>query len=795
MTFSDDFSSYTLATTYADSASVGSLWTAVSNGSGTTSIVAAPDGGQALQLSPAVATSSGVTHSALVTSVASMSGNYRVQANYRTTAQLRTGSTPSNMEMAWLIWGYQDSTHFYTLVLRPNGWEIDKQVSTPALVTLASGVSPTFPVGATHFVDVHVTAAAGVPTFDIYVDGQLLTSVTDTGTTDPAILTGGIGLYAKDSSVDWEFAAGATPAFVASSVLDESLSGNSGTFTNTFHIGWTTAGQSGGGVLSDGATGQFVRVPRATALEPADAVTIMGWVNIPTVIPNTGKAMIAKGREAGTPSYALYARRYDGATAGLDLSTTANADFELDSGVNVMNSGWHHLAGTYDGTTAKIYVDGALENSAALTGQLVYDTNDLGLMGNAATGSSIESLFGTLDNVRVFAEALTIDEITAWMGTPVRSPAIYPDIVTPETNDTSASQATLGTPFASTVPGLVSAVYYWNGAAGFDNQMITVGIYDAATSTLIGLGARQQLTTDPTGWVRVPLSSPVSISANHNYVACYLTPAGGHYSLTDGYSPASPGALYLPGGSMPTVVGSVAESATHDVLAPADTAAGDLIITHMYVRDSGTTDPFSLSGLDPVPGWPIVGTAPSDAPHTMRHYAWYGYQEDAGAQSYFHSVGDYGFYGVALIAIHGGPTSGVPFTQSDLEALAPDATVNLPSCHLTTTAPNSLLLYLYTSRNDDGQSALSMTDTGHTWTAQGFDDIGTFSAPQASAGPTGTVHGSGVTTGPFAKTAALVAIPGTAAIGATHDPATVLTYPSSAGSTAYFVDVDFTPNS
>ena len=43
-----------------------------------------------------------------------------------TVRQVRNG--PANpWEVAWLLWHYTDDQHFYSIVLKPNGWELGKE--------------------------------------------------------------------------------------------------------------------------------------------------------------------------------------------------------------------------------------------------------------------------------------------------------------------------------------------------------------------------------------------------------------------------------------------------------------------------------------------------------------------------------------------------------------------------------------------------------------------------------------------------------------------------------------------
>ena len=78
---------------------------------------------------------------------------------------------------------------------------------------------------------------------------------------------------------------------------------------------------------------------------------------------------------------------------------------------------WSHLALTYNGTTARLYVDGAQVSQAAISGGPIQaSTGALRIGGNAPWG---EYFHGLIDEVRVYRKVLTAAEITADMAKPV----------------------------------------------------------------------------------------------------------------------------------------------------------------------------------------------------------------------------------------------------------------------------------------------------------------------------------------------------------------------------------------
>lgn len=150
--------------------------------------------GDSPTLAPASARSADITHAALVVTDATYA-DFTATAKVLTQRQLRRGG-PQAWEVGWFLWRYRDPNHFYAVALKPNGWEMSKQdPSYPgAQRFLASGQSPTFPVGATH--SVSVTAVG--PTITVAANGATLVSITDT---ERPYIDGALGLYTEDAEV------------------------------------------------------------------------------------------------------------------------------------------------------------------------------------------------------------------------------------------------------------------------------------------------------------------------------------------------------------------------------------------------------------------------------------------------------------------------------------------------------------------------------------------------------------------------------------------------------------------
>ena len=77
---------------------------------------------------------------------------------------------------------------------------------------------------------------------------------------------------------------------------------------------------------------------------------------------------------------------------------------------------WTHLALTFDGSTLRLYVNGVLNNSKAVTGTLPTSSNPLQIGGNAIYG---DHFAGKIDEIRVYNTALTQAQIQTDINTPL----------------------------------------------------------------------------------------------------------------------------------------------------------------------------------------------------------------------------------------------------------------------------------------------------------------------------------------------------------------------------------------
>ncbi|MDQ6993128.1 MAG: DUF5011 domain-containing protein [Mariprofundus sp.] len=93
--------------------------------------------------------------------------------------------------------------------------------------------------------------------------------------------------------------------------------------------------------------------------------------------------------------------------------TVANAF----STASLSNDGlWHHVAVSYDGTSARFYIDGALDSTVAAAGALApITTANINVGGS---GNTVDYFNGDIDEVRIYNRMLNMAEITALKASP-----------------------------------------------------------------------------------------------------------------------------------------------------------------------------------------------------------------------------------------------------------------------------------------------------------------------------------------------------------------------------------------
>lgn len=153
-----------------------------------------------------------------------------------------------------------------------------------------------------------------------------------------------------------------------------------------------------------------IAIPAAPRLEPAQSLSVEAWVSIGG--PSTSAVDLVSYGTAPAQAYTL--QLLPNGTIAAAISTASGREFV--AGKTILAAHRPYLVdATYDGSNLAVYVDGALDANAPVTGPLSYVSDGAanGLSLGAAFGSTAVALIGTLDEVAVYGTALTPARIAA----------------------------------------------------------------------------------------------------------------------------------------------------------------------------------------------------------------------------------------------------------------------------------------------------------------------------------------------------------------------------------------------
>ena len=187
----------------------------------------------------------------------------------------------------------------------------------------------------------------------------------------------------------------------------DEMGANAGTYTGGVALGQPGAliGDSNAAASFDGVN-DYVVVPDAASLDFTTAVTVELWVKR----TKNAAYQVVFGKPGNGQSkfenYALWFNTSNGLSAYFGDGTTY-----VSVATAAIDTSWHHVVASYDNTSAKLYVDGVLQGSAASSVQLT--ANALPLNMGRAQGVTSYFFGGMLDEVAVYPSVLAVGRIPA----------------------------------------------------------------------------------------------------------------------------------------------------------------------------------------------------------------------------------------------------------------------------------------------------------------------------------------------------------------------------------------------
>jgi len=188
--------------------------------------------------------------------------------------------------------------------------------------------------------------------------------------------------------------------------LDVSGNGNAGTMQGVVRI---ENGGCGRAVFFNGIN-NYGEIPYSSQNHPTKEITVTLLFYTDSFEP---QVLISSYEDGG---YKL------GFDDGKDLWWTINLENRGEVSIPVQYESispnqWHQVAGTYDGHTLKVYLDGVLRNQLNATGAIHYEYNNYIILGadagvyNLTDQNCPQYLRGGLDEVRIYPVALTYGQV------------------------------------------------------------------------------------------------------------------------------------------------------------------------------------------------------------------------------------------------------------------------------------------------------------------------------------------------------------------------------------------------
>ena len=291
-------------------------------------------------------------------------------------------------------------------------------VTNTITATLASGTAQSvtysvsgLPSGATS----SVTPGSCSPTCSATVTIQTAAStplatstITVTGTAGSVVRTATFGLTVTSSS-------SGTSGPIVKLALDEgtgttandgSGNGNNGTLQNG--PTWTT-GKSGGALNFDGSNDTLFIANSASLNTISTGVTFAAWVYRNST--QSGFVSVA-AREVGTSYYEHFYFGFENGSYRWFVNTTGGYS-SVSMGGSSPTGQWVHVAGTYDGATVRLYVNGVQQFSTPHSGTFATDTTGvtIGASHNDSGHAAEEAFNGKVDDVAIYSYALTAQQV------------------------------------------------------------------------------------------------------------------------------------------------------------------------------------------------------------------------------------------------------------------------------------------------------------------------------------------------------------------------------------------------
>jgi len=177
---------------------------------------------------------------------------------------------------------------------------------------------------------------------------------------------------------------------------------------NVFNVKWTRFGLLGGAYIFDGSSNLIL--PNNSLFDISKTLTLETWIKTDTIPTSAEQGYLIGHTNFDTDWYG-YALAISPTTGRVYLGTYngSGTGTQAISTTNIADGEWHHIIGTHDRGTSKIYVDGILENTIVGADMPEY-TISIPLK-IAACSHSPGNFTGMLDEVKIYNRVIPPNEV------------------------------------------------------------------------------------------------------------------------------------------------------------------------------------------------------------------------------------------------------------------------------------------------------------------------------------------------------------------------------------------------
>ncbi|HKQ05772.1 MAG TPA: LamG-like jellyroll fold domain-containing protein [Blastocatellia bacterium] len=158
--------------------------------------------------------------------------------------------------------------------------------------------------------------------------------------------------------------------------------------------------------LSLNGSGAYMSVPNSSSLNITGNITVEAWVKT----NSTSQQGIVERYKTGAGNDGGYIIRLSGGYLQFFTLIHGSSFDYIQSSVTISTGSWHHVAGIFDGTQMRVYVDGVQRGSKSSTFAPGTGTNSLKIGARGDDGSNTFS--GLIDEVRITAGVVYTSDFT-----------------------------------------------------------------------------------------------------------------------------------------------------------------------------------------------------------------------------------------------------------------------------------------------------------------------------------------------------------------------------------------------